>query len=224
MVKTNDLKEMLFKVGLYNVSKLDDFDFKFSDHKEYLMHILKLEYEARTKHSLEDRIKRSKLPKVDTSKKYSGIDEWNMKELLKLEFIEKCQNIILIGKCGSGKTTAAVQIATKALKEGNRVHYIKIETLLNVLKTKDSLNKSKKTFDYLIQCDLIIIDDLMYIPLTDEEWTMFYKTIMFLNESRSIIFITNRRIEEWSDATTNKHVVETLVDRIINYSRVVTFK
>lgn len=47
---------------------------------------------------------------------------------------------------------------------------------------------------------------------------------MFLNESRSIIFITNRRIEEWSDATTNKHVVETLVDRIINYSRVVTFK
>ena len=83
MVKTNDLKEMLFKVGLYNVSKLDDFDFKFSDHKEYLMHILRLEYEARTKHSLEDRIKRSKLPKVDTSKKYSGIDEWNMKELLK---------------------------------------------------------------------------------------------------------------------------------------------
>ena len=54
MVKTNDLKEMLFKVGLYNVSKLDDFDFKFSDHKEYLMHILKLEYDARTKHSLED--------------------------------------------------------------------------------------------------------------------------------------------------------------------------
>ena len=118
MVKTNDLKEMLFKVGLYNVSKLDDFDFKFSDHKEYLMHILKLEYEARTKHSLEDRIKKSKLPKVDTSKKYSGIDEWNMKELLKLEFIEKCQNIILIGKCGSGKTTAAVQIADGGLEEG----------------------------------------------------------------------------------------------------------
>ena len=107
----------------------------------------------------------------------------------------KPQNKILIGKCGSGKNTAAVQIATKALKEGSRVHYIKIESLLNVLKTKDSLTKSKKTFDYLVQCDLIIIDDLMYIPLTDEEWTMFYKTIMFLNESRSLIFITTRRIE-----------------------------
>ena len=62
-----------------------------------------------------------------------------MKELLKLEFIENNQNIILICKCGSGKTTDAVQIAEKALKNGNRVHYIKIETLLSVPKTKDSL-------------------------------------------------------------------------------------
>ena len=224
MVKINELKEMLFKVGLYNVSKLNNFDFEIKDNKEYLMYILKLEIESREKHALENRIKNSKVPKVDLNYKYSGIDEWNMKELLKLDFIEKNQNIIMLGKCGSGKTTAAVKIAHKAMNKGYKAYYIKIETLLNVLKTKDTLTKSKKIFEYLKISDLIIIDDLMYIPLTDEEWTMFYKTVMFLNESRSLIFITNRRVEEWSDDTNNKHVAETLVDRIINYSRVVTFK
>lgn len=71
---------------------------------------------------------------------------------------------------------------------------------------------------------LIIIDDMMYIPLSEVELVMMYKAIMFLNESRSLMFITNRRLDEWRDAQEGPHTIETLVDRILTYSKIITFK
>lgn len=224
MVKIDELKELMFKCGLYNVSKLNDFDFDIKDPKEYLLYVLKLEQELRSKNNKSNHRRKSNLPNVDLNKKYSGIDEWNMNELLKLDWLDKCNNLLFYGKCGTGKTTAVVQIANKALDKGYKVYYLKIESLMQVLKTKETLSKSKKIFDYMKQCDLIIIDDLMYIPLTEEELLMLYKAVMFLNESRSLAFITNRRLDDWRDACEGSHTIETLVDRIISYSRVIAFK
>ena len=224
MARVNELKEMAFKVGLYNVSKLDDFDFDIKDNKDYLMHILKFEYVSRKRNALQTRRKKSKLPVVDMKKQYTGIEEWNMKGLLKLDWLEKCNNLVFYGKCGTGKTQAAVMIADKALDKGYRVYYIKIDELMNVLKTKDVVPKSKKTYEYLKQCDLIIIDDVMYIPLTEEELLILYKVAMFLGESRSLIFVTNRRLGDWKDAYKEVYTIETLVDRLLTYSRIVMFK
>lgn len=224
MAKINELKEMAFKVGLYNVSKLNDFDFEIKDNKDYLMHILNIEHEARQKNSSINRRKKSKLPAVDLNKQYTGIEEWNMKELLKLDWLEKCHNLLLYGKCGSGKTQAAVIIADKALKEGYKVYYIKVDDLIDILKTRDTLPKSKKVYEYLKQCDLIIIDEVMYIPLVEEDLHILYKATMFFSESRSLIFITNKRVGEWKTAYKDMYTIETLVDRLLTYSRIVMFK
>jgi DNA replication protein DnaC len=64
------------------------------------------------------------------------------------------------------------------------------------------------------ECDLIIIDDVFYVEPTRAELQVFYRAFTFLNESRSIIFITNREISAWLGAVEDKHLCQTLLDRI----------
>ena len=64
------------------------------------------------------------------------------------------------------------------------------------------------------ECDLIIIDDVFYVEPTRVELQAFYRVISFLNETRSIIFITNRELSAWIDAAEDKHLCQTLLDRM----------
>jgi len=63
-------------------------------------------------------------------------------------------------------------------------------------------------------CDLIIIDDVFYLEPTRVELQVFYRAVTFLNETRSIIFITNRELSAWIDAAEDKHLCQTLLDRM----------
>ena len=69
--------------------------------------------------------------------------------------------------------------------------------------------------------DVIIIDDMMYTSVRNEDLVKFYHSIMLLNETRSIIFITNRELSSWVDAAEDKHLMQTLIDRITVNSQII---
>lgn len=71
----------------------------------------------------------------------------------------------------------------------------------------------------MTNCDLLIIDGLMYVALSDNDLPLFYRAINFLKEERSIIYITNRELSEWPQVTGDKHLMETLVQKITNNSQ-----
>ena len=64
------------------------------------------------------------------------------------------------------------------------------------------------------ECDLIIVDEVMYMNLSREDLQLLYKILIFLNETRSIVVVTNRVLSEWKDAVDDKHLMETLMDRL----------
>ena len=72
----------------------------------------------------------------------------------------------------------------------------------------------RQIFSYMQECDLIIIDDVFYVEPTRAELQVFYRAVTFLNETRSIIFITNRELSAWIDAAEDKHLCQTLLDRM----------
>ena len=57
--------------------------------------------------------------------------------------------------------------------------------------------------------------------MTKEDLNLLYKSIMFFNESRSILFISNRQVDKWKDATDDKHLIQTLIDRITRDSSII---
>ena len=71
----------------------------------------------------------------------------------------------------------------------------------------------------MTNCELIIIDELMYIALSEQDLPLFYRAINFLKEERSIIYITNRELSEWPQVAGDKHLMETLTQKIMSSSQ-----
>ncbi len=122
--------------------------------------------------------------------------DWQIKQLSHLMWLNEEQNVILLGKCGTGKTSLAVHLGETVIDNGHKTYCASIDTFVSIVENKDINPKAGAAFSYMRECNLIIIDDA------------------FLNETRSIIFITNREISAWLDAVEDKHLCQTLLDRI----------
>ena len=188
----------------------------------YLKEILQKEVDKREEFAVLRREKAGRLPKKEFVKTSinSGI-AWHIERLEELEWIEKDQNLIVIGKCGCGKTSLAAHLGRIALEAGIKVSYNSYDDFLYTIDNKATSEKQRRRFRYFTQSSLIVIDDMMYAGIREEDLVKFYHSIMLLNETRSIIFITNRELSSWVDAAGDKHLMQTLIDRITANSQII---
>lgn len=189
---------------------------------DYLSLILSQEVEMREEKAFVKREKESKLPYREfiKAKVNDGI-AWQIDRLETLQWLEDTQNLIIIGKCDTGKTSLASHLGRKALENGERVSYVKISRLLEILDRKDRVDKFARLFRQLTQSSLVIIDDMMYTRIPDDELPRLYYALNFLNETRSIVIITNRELSTWAEGTEDGHMVETLIARLTAGSQII---
>lgn len=214
MVNQEELRLLLKRVNLHNVSKIKSFDVGVTDPIEYLYYMVNYEIKKRNENTFTENRRRSKLPNIKKDPSIQGIDEWNVKDLKKLQFIKEEQNVLITGKCGVGKTAVAVMLGHLALEKGYKVYYIKCDEFIHVLKNNLINPREKKIYEYLKMSDVIIVDEMLYLNLPEEDLSLLYKELMFLSESRSVICITNRGLSDWKNAARDKHTMQTLIDRI----------
>ena len=165
--------------------------------------------------------RRSKLPKkqYDDTVLNSG-QLWQIEQLETMEWTRSFQNLLIIGKCATGKTSLAVRIGEKAINSGIQTYYSTADNFITVIRNMEKLPKADSVFNYMKNSDLIIIDELFYTDYTREELHLLYRGLMFLNETRSIIFVTNREVSSWADASEDRHLMQTLTDRILSGSQI----
>ena len=96
----------------------------------------------------------------------------------------------------------------------------KVAVKSTVLLKNENNPKSKIAHTKMKDADLIIVDEMMYLPIDASDIVMLYRSIMYFNQARSFIFITNRRLEEWTDTNEDKHTMETFTERLMNGSRI----
>ena len=128
---------------------------------------------------------------------------------------------VILGKCDTGKITLAAHIGQMALDKKEGVYYCNIEKFLRVIGNKDASRKTEKIYRYMLDCSVIIIDDVMYANILPDDLPVFYRAASFLNESRSIVIITNRELSAWISAAEDTHLMQTLVDRITANSQII---
>ena len=216
MADITEIRELAKKLNLWNIARgyIDLNDEKLSN-LDYLQMILQKELEIRARQKQIKLRRASKLPNkvFDASNLNKGL-EWQIKQLSHLTWLNEEQNIILLGKCGTGKTSLAVHLGETAIGNGHKTYYASIDTFVSIVENKDINPKAGAAFSYMRECNLIIIDDVFYLEPIRSELQAFYRAVTFLNETRSIIFITNREISAWLDAVKDKHLCQTLLDRI----------
>ena len=223
MASIGEIKELARQLGLYNIAKgyIDLADEKLSN-LDYIATVLQGEVQMREQTALVKREKISRLPhKVFIKEKVGSGTAWQIEQLETLDWIDEEQNLVIIGKCGSGKTSLAAHLGKLALESGEKVAYATISDFIYTVLHKDETNKQRDRFKYFQSCSLIILDEVMYTRLTPEDLTVFYQYIMLFSESRSIVCITNRELSAWADGAFDRHLMQTLVDRITNGAQVI---
>lgn len=223
MASIGEIKELARQLGLYNIAKgfVDLADEKLSN-LDYIASVLQGEVQIREQTALVKREKVSRLPhKVFIKEKVGSGTAWQIEQLETLDWIDEEQNLVIIGKCGSGKTSLAAHLGKLALESGEKVAYATISDFIYTVLHKDETNKQRDRFKYFQSCSLIILDEVMYTRLTPEDLTVFYQYIMLLSETRSIVCITNRELSAWADGAFDRHLMQTLVDRITNGAQVI---
>jgi len=223
MTSITEIQGLARTLNLQNIAKgVIDLSHDKESNLAYLKDVLQKEVDKREEFAVLRREKAGRLPKKEfaCTNITSGI-AWQIERLEELEWIEKDQNLILIGKCGCGKTSLAAHLGRKALEAGIKVSYNTFDDFLYTLNNRESSDKQMRRFRYFIQSSLIIIDDMMYTGVRTEDLVKFYHSIMLLNETRSIIFITNRELSSWLEATEDRHLMQTLIDRITVNSQII---
>lgn len=224
MADISNIRDLALKLNLYNIAKGKvDLKIKFKNNLDYIEDIFLQELEYRKKNKLKLLKKKSNLPtlKYDYKNINDGL-KWQIKELKKLKFLENDENIIVVGSCGKGKTSLSVDIATEAINDGRAVIYHTIDTFLKIVKGKTLEDKYKEEYKNLKNAELIIIDEFLYLNINNDDLELLYKSLMFFNESRSLIIISNRKIQNFVDAASDKHLMATLTDRIKANSHIIS--
>lgn len=198
---------------------------KDKSYADFLLELLKAEALQRQENNQKRRIKKAKYPYLKTIDEYDltrlmHIKEPFIWELAGCDYIDKNQNIVMIGNPGTGKTHLAISLGIKACMNGYSVRFYTAATLATELVEASDYKHLAKLERQLGNVDLLIIDELSYLSFNRHQSDLLFKVIADRSEKGSIIITTNLEFSKWTELFDNPTMVSALVDRITFRSHV----
>lgn len=140
--------------------------------------------------------------------------------LLDFGFVDNRQNLIFIGPPGVGKTHLAIGIGQKAIEAGYRVLFRNALDLVEELELAEMKGELKKKIRQLGKADVLIIDELGFLPMSRQARYSLFQLINSLYEYRSVILTTNKDFTAWGEFFHDDNVAVPIIDRIIHHSHI----
>jgi DNA replication protein DnaC len=154
----------------------------------------------------------------------SSVSKRQVQQLLDFQWIEKAYNILFLGPPGVGKTHLATALGIQAVETGYRVSFITMEELIKALKTEDIVTKSQQRLKRLRRSDLVIVDEIGFLPITKQEANMFFQVVSQLYENTSIIITSNKGFDEWPEFIGDPVITTAILDRLVHKSELFNMK
>jgi DNA replication protein DnaC len=188
-----------------------------SDYVTYLWRLVEREALDREKRAAERRVKNARFPIIKTLdtfdfKSQPSLKEKLIRELMVGEYLERCENILIVGNSGTGKTHLASALGFAACMQGRKVRFFTVKALVTHLIEMTEQRQLERTLRQLERLDLLVLDELGYVPFTKTGAELLFEVRAY--ERLSVIVTTNLPFESWVEIFGSERLTGALLDRL----------
>jgi len=198
---------------------------------DYLEQVLTAEAALRAERSRQMLVKLATLPTVKTLEQFdfeaaAGVPKARVDELAGLAFIERRENVILLGPSGTGKTHLAIALGIRATERGFKVRFI---TAADLVLQLEKARREDRYDQYLRRAilgpRLLILDEIGYLPLKKEQADLFFQVVAKRYEQGSVILTSNLSFGDWEAVFDgNAALTSAMLDRLLHHAHVIQIR
>ena len=231
---TDDLVPLLKKLRMSGVLQSLDLRVRQAvddqlSHEEFLIRLLTDEASRRDSKHLDQRLRRAAFESVRTLEDFDfqfnpDVPKSKVIDLATCSFVERHENVVLVGRTGTGKSHIAQALGHRACRAGHHVLFSSATDLLKQLRAARADGSYDRRLARFTGVDVLILDDLGLKPLAPDEAADLYEVIRLRYRRGALILTSNRDVEELGGLFGDPLLASAAMDRLLHDAHVLVFE